>query len=625
VSDVLVGEVDEQALYSIALFVLPIGVVFDPTRPWVRRYRWVILAIQAGLTAAGIAWFGQHWQFGIDGLLAGLAVAAIGGWVGWALAGSWLIADSLLRTVAVGLPAGPFWLGAVDFPVYFIDDAVTVVGLAWLSQLVRQIAAATRQTARDAVTQERLRAADLLHSRLGSALAVLYAEASAAGRAIGRDPAEARARMARVGTEARHAASRARAIAAPERPPDPAPPEGTPPNQPVIGSAVAWATAGTALLGFSTVAICFTVALHLPTSRLVVVIAGVVVNAGLQIYHLWAVRRGASAPWRWSLPLQAIVVYSFVLPFVWTYNGLLAPFLAGSILLLVPGRQRWVWYAAVVVSASALLVTLPLDARRAFVVGRTAADLMHYGSAIAGIGLLVFGLFALVELAGRLEALRPEAARGAVVRERLRVTRDVHDLLGLGLSAVALKSDLIDRLIERDDPAALVQVGEVQRICAAGLTDLQWISQPGEAQPLGAEVTAAERILASVGIAVCNLVEDDALEAAPGTVITPALREAVTNVLRHSQATTCTIQLAIRDGRLHFRLVNDGVGPGRPQDAEGGAGLANLAGRFTGAGGRLAHRRDGDRFELHGHVPIASAAAATPCGASPFDHHGVAP
>jgi signal transduction histidine kinase len=155
-----------------------------------------------------------------------------------------------------------------------------------------------------------------------------------------------------------------------------------------------------------------------------------------------------------------VLVYTFVFPFIWAEVNDLAPLLAGSILLLVPGRWRWAGYTAVVASYSVLATVLPLRGNT-LTAGQQIPYALLLAAVTAGVGLMVYGLTWRAGLAAQLEALGGELAVMAVVRERLRIARDVHDLLGLGLSAIALRTDLIGRLIGRGDAQAAGEIGEL--------------------------------------------------------------------------------------------------------------------------------------------------------------------
>ena len=120
----------------------------------------------------------------------------------------------------------------------------------------------------------------------------------------------------------------------------------------------------------------------------------------------------------------------------------------------------------------------------------------------AALGLLVYGLTRLAQLAVQLENLRGELARKAVAGERLRVARDTHDLLGLGLSAIAMKADLIGKLIDRGDARAGEEIAELARICATARADVRLVTGEARDLPLDAELAAARDVLASAGIDV---------------------------------------------------------------------------------------------------------------------------
>lgn len=295
-------------------------------------------------------------------------------------------------------------------------------------------------------------------------------------------------------------------------------------------------------------------------------------------------------------------MYAIVFPFVHAYVGALAGFLAASGLLLIPGRWRWVWFAAVLTSWPILEVELSL---RGYVVSsdKRFPALIFNAAALGAFTLMAYGLTRLSRAAVQLERLRAELSQLAVLQERLRISRDVHDLLGLGLYAIALKSDLTVRLIGCDDARAAVELAELGRICAAARADMREVTEDGRRLSVAAELTAAGQILSSAGIEVAADVPDRPLPEPADTVLAPVLREAVTNVLRHSTATRCTIELAAAESSLRLRVSNDGVGAASA-GRRGGRGLANLAERVHAAGGRMTCGQVDGRFDLVADVPL---------------------
>ena len=194
----------------------------------------------------------------------------------------------------------------------------------------------------------------------------------------------------------------------------------------------------------------------------------------------------------------------------------------------------------------------------------------------------------------------------AVVQERLRIARDVHDLLGLGLSAIALKADLIGRLIGRDDARADAEIGELGRICASARADIRRVTGEGQRLSLAAELAAARQILTSAGVEMQADIPGGPLPPVADDVLATVLREAVTNILRHSTAMTCMVEGRAVNGTLQLRVSNDGVPERAAAAGRPGSGLANLTARVQAAGGRLTSRRADGRFDVVAEIPLAA-------------------
>ena len=212
---------------------------------------------------------------------------------------------------------------------------------------------------------------------------------------------------------------------------------------------------------------------------------------------------------------------------------------------------------------------------------------------------------------------RTTAARLAVAEERLRFARDLHDVLGRNLSVIAVKSELAGRLAERGDAAAVAEMAEVRRVAHDSLREVRDVVRGYRTADLDTELAGARSVLRSAGVE-CRVIGDgahlpEAVQAALGWVV----REATTNVIRHSDATTCTIGLDVRtDGSAAtavLRMENDRPRPAPPDAA--GTGLAGLTERLAGLGGRLTAERQpggrnggrpGDRFVVEASVPVGT-------------------
>jgi len=243
-----------------------------------------------------------------------------------------------------------------------------------------------------------------------------------------------------------------------------------------------------------------------------------------------------------------------------------------------------------------------------------------YGALLAASAVpLLGGLFAYSAerrnvLIYALKETRAELARMAVAEERLRISRDLHDLLGHSLSVIALKSELAGRMIETDPQRAAKEIAELEAVTRRSLAEVRQ-AVTGYRQPsLAAELAAVRRMLASAGI--------DCRVDAPGSYDLPpevdallawTVREGSTNIVRHSGARHAGITVTVTGASASAELTDDGAGPpagrGTPA-ADGGisSGLAGLAERAGRLGGTLlagAGRNGGFRVRVT--VPLTTA------------------
>jgi two-component system, NarL family, sensor histidine kinase DesK len=592
------------ALFVAALFVLPLAYVVPATRRWWARCRWWLLGAQAALTYVPFAVFGNGWVVGMSGLLAGLVLLTVAAPLSWLLFGALTAAEEALWA-AVGYHAAAS--GAAFVLIAHVDAAFTLFGLARLATMVAQLHAARGELADLAVSRERLRAAETLRSAVGERLASVAALANGALPAMTRDHPLAREQIAQAGVITRQALAEVREATAaagvgPHRAGEPAGPEAGA----VLAPRLARMVLGVVVCGFAAQSVNVVLAAHVSAAVTATTVVSAVAIVALQLRHSWrSPGGGRPRAWRWTLALQAVLSY-VTLPFLGPVHALVlaifAGFLAGSALLLLRGRPGRAAYAAVVV--------IPLVAYAANpgpgTAGAQISYLVYIGLGPAEIGLLVFGLSWLAGLAVQLEGLRGELAAAAVARERLRVARDTHDLLGLGLSAAALKTDLIGRLIGRDDARARAEIAELRRICAAAAADIRLVTSEGQRLSLDGELALAREVLVSAGIEVRAEVACSPVQAEADAVLALVLREAVTNILRHSSARQCTIVMAAGGGVLRLSVSNDRAAGPSAGDGGTGHGLANLAARAEAAGGCLTSGQAGGRFELIAEIPLAA-------------------
>lgn len=200
-----------------------------------------------------------------------------------------------------------------------------------------------------------------------------------------------------------------------------------------------------------------------------------------------------------------------------------------------------------------------------------------------------------------LRLAQDEIARLAVQAERHRIAADLHDVLGHTLSVVVLKAELAARLLERDPIAARTEMQEVERIAREALASTRKVVTGIQASTLADELLRARTVLESAGIVVTldpptGRPDVSLLPAGAEHALAMVLREAVTNVLRHAQATTCRITCA--NGTLE---VEDN---GRGAEVREGNGIRGMRARLAEVGGRI-DVRAGTGVSVVATVPVA--------------------
>ncbi|MBZ5733083.1 histidine kinase [Nocardioides sp. TRM66260-LWL] len=260
------------------------------------------------------------------------------------------------------------------------------------------------------------------------------------------------------------------------------------------------------------------------------------------------------------------------------------------------------------------LALLAVVAALGVAVGRERSLLVLGLLVCAALLATVQGSLWFVEVVHELDRARRARVALVLAEERLRFGRDVHDVVGRRLSAIALHADLAERLLGRDDPdgsrAALV---DIRAMAHAALAEARELARGYRPASLEQEVDGARSLLGAAGIALTARL--DGLADAHREPAAWVVREAVTNVLRHSRATRVRI---VHDAGV--LAVDDDGGPTQhalDRDPAGGTGLAQLSDRLAGVGGRLATHADDAGFHVRADLTRVVAPALRGPGREP--------
>ncbi len=192
---------------------------------------------------------------------------------------------------------------------------------------------------------------------------------------------------------------------------------------------------------------------------------------------------------------------------------------------------------------------------------------------------------------------REAHTRLALAEERLRFARDLHDLVGHQLSAIAVKTELAVRLSDVDPAAAKAEMSEINTLTRTALRELREAVRGYRELDLAAELNSVKGVLEAAGVRCEVHLPYRDLPDGVAPVFAYAVREAVTNVLKHSTATFCDITIRFTEEEAELRVRNDGVA--RRQVADLGSGLAGMNERVAAVGGKLsAHPTDDGEFVL---------------------------
>jgi signal transduction histidine kinase len=600
----------------IAIFAVQAVLVMPRVRRLPLRHRLALLAILAALTYLPYVLFADDWYAPMGWQLACSVLLMLPARIAWPLFALIVTGEGLLHLLLVPVQ-GPvpqyadthialrLWFQAVT-----INDALLLYVLVRLRDVAAELDRGRGELARLALARERFSAARSLDAVLGGGLSAVMTNAGRALHLVTDDQGGARTAARQATSAAHRLLDEVRSVARDYDAGRPVMTVGSRPHSTRLPLAVLAAyflilcvvqlsflyayagVRGWGLLGYELLL----VALLL-----------------LQLRHTLPPWTGArpSGLW-WTIPAQVVLA---LIPFAllppshagaWVNGIVNLTLLAGSAALLVTGR-RGVLLSIGLLSAVSLAFTFaplgewPAQSKAVYFLNLLVAYTIG--------ALFVYGPGRLIGLIRHLNVVRQRLARAAVARERERLAQDTHDLLGFGLSTITLKCELAQRLIGTDRGRALRELTEILQLCAAAAHDVRSVTGPPGSLTLEREAAAAKVALTAIGAAVRVELPAARLPGPVETVLATVLREAVTNVLRHSGPSRCEIEADVVGGRARLRVTNDGVvrEDGLVAEAPPGRGLANLTCRAEAADGSLSAGPDDDGgFVLLAEIPLTS-------------------
>ena len=337
----------------------------------------------------------------------------------------------------------------------------------------------------------------------------------------------------------------------------------------------------------------------------------IIVCAALHVRYCWFLRVGRNGGMprlAWTVALIVPAVAVWLLGLVTPGAGLFAAFplwmAANAIAPLLPKAQRW----AVILIAAVLTVAHPLLSTTSLAVPFDVAGtsggwlLFVYGAALPAMVLSSLWWWDIVVT---LDRHRSVAGELAVAQERLRFAADLQDIQGHHLQVIALKTELAERLLAVDPDAARENLHETRLIAKQALEETRSLVAGLREVNLASELENAREVLTASG-AVCTLdLGGLPTDVEVRTVLALVVREATTNILRHSAASQAAITLTTGGDGSTLQIVNNEAAVATDARARTlSSGLDGLRDRVSAIGGRLDTERDGTGFVLRVFVPV---------------------
>lgn len=304
-------------------------------------------------------------------------------------------------------------------------------------------------------------------------------------------------------------------------------------------------------------------------------------------------------PLVWPQSVRARVI---ALSVYWVATAALIPFIGVDVI--------WVWTLVIAMAAFTWIPLAPTLTLAGVIVVAQFLYTWNYGFGNGTIIAPFVTITVLLSLLGitrqivtnrELRDAQAQIATLAAAEERARLARDLHDVLGHSLTVVAVKSELAGRLIASDPKKAAAEIGDIESLARTALADLRAAVTSYREMNLESELSAARTALDATGIAATLPLDASAVDEDLRPLFGWALREGVTNVIRHSGAKHCWVELESR--RLSVRddgrgLEQSGEVVALKASGKTGNGLNGLRERAAESGALLSAGRSREGFEL---------------------------
>jgi two-component system sensor histidine kinase DesK len=326
---------------------------------------------------------------------------------------------------------------------------------------------------------------------------------------------------------------------------------------------------------------------------------GLVALAGFAVLYMYAVslmrrvRQSQQRPTRfvlrvWLCLLGMLALFALQIPGAGATSLTCLVYVTATGMIGLPLRQG-VWLAVLLFTAAeALPATVP---------GWTDQS---YGLAVVLASLATWGIRLASERQNRLVDAQGEIAALAVQNERARIASDLHDILGHSLTVVTVKAELAQRLLDVDIERARKELGDLEGLARDALSDVRATAMGVRGISLPGEIAAAREALAAANVEAELPGAADEVPTRLRELFAWTIREAVTNVVRHSKAT----RVAVRLSPASVEIVDDGVGADCAVAADG-QGLRGLRRRAEALGAQLTvgGRTDSPGFRVRMEMP----------------------